>query len=306
MLQLLALCAFLVLCAMPAIAAAKTYPVRIMRSDGTKFTRKLSDGKALGKLPAVRRNGRAYAGYVARYEGSSKVFKVSKKTKIHFHGINKKLLVGPRLKVSLNFSEQGGSSVKNAKFGYMNKLPKPKRAGYVFKGWYTKKNGKGTYIGTTIMNRNLTSSRKVYAKWGKAPAVVPAVNPTAVLFPKSPNVRPIDLSIPEAKEEMQAVVGMLGLTYTPNGMFAAEILEADKKKCEFEIIPKPTNATITWSAVYYTPSGETFVKKSVPNQAGSTGGVLLPIESEDLIVFTYTVKVGSAAKTYHALINVLK
>lgn len=196
-------------CLVPAVAGAKATgnPAHIHRWNRSAFTRLLKDGQQLGRLPYVHKRGRAYTGYFAHFRGSSRVFKVDSTTPIHFHGSNKVLEVAPRLKVKVNFNERGGRAVKNGSYGYMNRLPQPKRAGYTFKGWYSKKNGRGVYLGTKRMTRNLTSNRTIYAAWTKnvkpvTPEVVtpekpkpPVITPTEALevtFNINPNFKSMD------------------------------------------------------------------------------------------------------------------
>ena len=53
---------------------------------------------------------------------------------------------------------------QNAKIG---KLPKPKRKGYTFKGWYTGKGGKGKKIKASTRAKFTGSTKNYYAKWKK-------------------------------------------------------------------------------------------------------------------------------------------
>jgi uncharacterized repeat protein (TIGR02543 family) len=45
------------------------------------------------------------------------------------------------------------------------KLPKPKRTGYIFKGWYTKKTG-GKKVSASTLYR-ITKNLTLYAHWKK-------------------------------------------------------------------------------------------------------------------------------------------
>lgn len=72
-------------------------------------------------------------------------------------------------RVKITFVANGGEVSKSSKTVYAmkkyGKLPKPKRKGYTFKGWYTKKKkGKKVTSKTKIIKRK---NHKLYAHWEK-------------------------------------------------------------------------------------------------------------------------------------------
>ena len=77
--------------------------------------------------------------------------------------------------ITVRFDADGGTTPTDMKTVYEGAsyglLPKPRRRGYTFDGWYTEKSGAGKKI-TAYRNVNTTQSFTVYAKWksGDEPA----------------------------------------------------------------------------------------------------------------------------------------
>ena len=75
-------------------------------------------------------------------------------------------------KITVKFNANGGtvskksiSVKKDAKYGT---LPAPKRSGYYFQGWYTKKSGGKDVTKTSVMKSDKTVN--LYAQWSRIPA----------------------------------------------------------------------------------------------------------------------------------------
>lgn len=240
----------------------------------------------------MQKKGRSYSGYFARYGGSDRVFKVTKNTKIHFHGANKMLYVGPRLKVKLDFNEQGGKAVKNGRYGYLSKLPQPKRAGYVFEGWYTKRDGEGSYIGMSRMNRNLVKGRTVYADWDKIEAtdvdITLSIGSSMGWLPDN-----------QTDNMCNQINGLLGTRYDCDEGFYTY-----GKATDITMHTKPTTAKKSWHVKYFTDTGSTSIAKH-PTKAdvyGSSTDINLPLASGDIMLLTCQASVGTHVETEHYLV----
>lgn len=91
-------------------------------------------------------------------------------------------------KYTVTLNTNGGKALKNNKlqveYGQtFGKLPKPKRKGYIFKGWYTKKS-KGTKI-TSKSKMKYKKNMTLYAHWNKSAKIVKC---KIVHFRKGPGV----------------------------------------------------------------------------------------------------------------------
>jgi uncharacterized repeat protein (TIGR02543 family) len=126
-------------------------------------------GDKLGTLPSPARKGYRFAGWYSAKSGGTKltaesVVPAGGDFGIYAHWTAKKYTV----KLNVNggkalAAKQGSKTVAfDAKVG---KLPTPKRPGYVFKGWYTAKEG-GKRIGAATVYE-LMSGKTLYAHWAK-------------------------------------------------------------------------------------------------------------------------------------------
>jgi uncharacterized repeat protein (TIGR02543 family) len=126
----------------------------------------VAGGVAVGSLPTPKRAGYAFKGWYTKKSGGVKIGADAvvtadvtyyaqwraKAFKVTFHANKGKVSGKAKLAKSVKY---------NAKLG---KLPTPKRKGYKFKGWYTKKSG-----GAKIKSSTKAPARNVtyYAQWRK-------------------------------------------------------------------------------------------------------------------------------------------
>jgi uncharacterized repeat protein (TIGR02543 family) len=125
-----------------------------------------TDGTQVGSLPTPKRTGYDFKGW---YTAKSGGVKVSANTVIGSDATYYAQWQVKSYKVTFNANKGKVSGkaklVKRVKYGSkLGKLTTPKRAGYKFKGWYTKKSG----------GKNIKSSTKIparntiyYAQWKK-------------------------------------------------------------------------------------------------------------------------------------------
>lgn len=118
-------------------------------------------GGKVGELPVTSRSGYTFNGWYTAASGGTRVTVntiVTQSTTYYAQWL-------PDLTV--NFNSQGGSSVESQKVkigGTLIDIPVPVRTGYVFNGWYTQPEGKGTRLTTTT---KITDSVTYYASWSK-------------------------------------------------------------------------------------------------------------------------------------------
>lgn len=126
---------------------------------GTKY---LFNGATRGTAPKAKKSGYKLMGW---YPSKKSRKKITSGTKINFYSsyyeeyyLSKTLYAKWTKKVKVKFSANKGRVSKKSKTVKSNykygKLPTPKRSGYKFKGWYTKKSGgtritKNTYVSKT-------------------------------------------------------------------------------------------------------------------------------------------------------------
>ena len=125
------------------------------------------------KLANATRKGYSFAGWYSDKDCTKKVTQISKgsygnKTLYAKWNANKYTI-----KFNGNGSTSGKTSSQKLSYGSSKKLTKNgfKRTGYTFKGWNTKKDGKGTSYKNKAEVKNLTSKSggtvKLYAQWKK-------------------------------------------------------------------------------------------------------------------------------------------
>ena len=151
-----------------------TFTVTLDVNGGEKLSNnKLSvtQGDKYGTLSTPKRAGYKFNGWYTAKSGGSKITKESNVT------INKDHTLYARWKAEkykLLFKSNGGKLNKKSKavsFGSKyGTLPKAKRTGYVFKGWYTKNKGGKKVSKNTKMKS--TKTLKLYAKWKKNGKIV--------------------------------------------------------------------------------------------------------------------------------------
>lgn len=116
---------------------------------------------AIGKLPSVSRKGYKFAGWYTSKTGGKHVYSstvLSKNTTLYAHWVKVH---------TIKFNANGGTTGVAKKWVSNNKkidfMPKPKRKGYKFKGWYTAKSGGKKVYSTTKITKDMT----LYARWVK-------------------------------------------------------------------------------------------------------------------------------------------
>jgi uncharacterized repeat protein (TIGR02543 family) len=130
-------------------------------------SRTVDVGSELGALPKSKRAGYTLLGwYTAKKDGSavsaSTVVKAAVTYYAHWKADPYKVKFVSAGKVVKTYSRAGG-----AKLG---KLPVPKRKGYKFKGWYTKKKG-GSAVSAS---RKVKGAASYYARWARTGKIVGA------------------------------------------------------------------------------------------------------------------------------------
>lgn len=145
----------------------KKYTVKFNKNKGklSKKSKKVTFGSKYAKLPTPKRSGYKFAGWYTAKKGGTKVTKNSIVNKAKTHTIYARW--GKTTKVS--FNANGGKVSKKSKkvtqYKKYGSLPTPKRSGYTFVGWYTKKSGGKLITKDSILNKKKNST--LYARWGK-------------------------------------------------------------------------------------------------------------------------------------------
>ena len=132
----------------------------------SKSKKKINFNKNYGKLPKASRKGYTFKGWYTKKSGGSKVslkskYKLTKNRTLYARWKAKKI----KIKFNANkgkVSKRSKSVTFDKKFG---KMPKPKRKGYKFKGWHSKKSG-GTKL-TKTSKVKYAKNKTLYAKWAK-------------------------------------------------------------------------------------------------------------------------------------------
>jgi len=145
---------------------ARSVNVNFNANGGKKVNRKvIGSGSAIGALPKTTRKGHSFVGWYTAKKGGTKISAkttVANNTTFHARWKKKNYTV----KFNVNKGRRLSASNASKKVTYRTKygkLPTPRRAGYKFAGWYTKKTGGSriTAKTTATMTRNVT----VYARW---------------------------------------------------------------------------------------------------------------------------------------------
>src|SRR5699024_181533 len=103
-------------------------------------------GGKVGELPVTSRSGHTFTGWFTAATGGTKVTVntvVNENTTYYAQWVTD---------LTVNFNSEGGTKVLPQKVkvgGVIIDIPVPERTGYVFNGWYTQRNGKGTRLTTT-------------------------------------------------------------------------------------------------------------------------------------------------------------
>lgn len=141
-----------------------------MKGTVSTKVKKVLKGKKVGKLPNAKRKGYYFDAWYTKAKGGKKITaksKFNKNTKLYAHWLKG---------VTVRFNPTGGTvTTKSKKFKdgtSIGKLPVPKRDGYTFDNWYTKKTGGKVVTSST----KFKSSATVYARW--LPDVTVTFNPT--------------------------------------------------------------------------------------------------------------------------------
>jgi uncharacterized repeat protein (TIGR02543 family) len=130
-------------------------------------SKKAWSGDRYGKLPTPKRKNHCFFGwYTKKLYGKE----VTSKTKAGKKDRTVYAQWGERAKVRLYGN--GGKAKKKSKYVWSNenygKLPKAKRSGYQFKGWYTKKKGGKKVTAKTFAGKydsSVVKYKKLYAHW---------------------------------------------------------------------------------------------------------------------------------------------
>jgi uncharacterized repeat protein (TIGR02543 family) len=130
-------------------------------------TKYYASGSNYGALPDASRRGYKFKGWFTQKFGGKKI---KSNTKVSFSGISRNLYAQWNRKVKINFSANKGYYVskKSKTVTYSNKygkLPKAKRSGYKFKGWYTEKSGGKRVKSSYYVKKN--KRHTLYAHWTK-------------------------------------------------------------------------------------------------------------------------------------------
>jgi uncharacterized repeat protein (TIGR02543 family) len=129
--------------------------------------REVTSGNSVGTLPVPKRKGYSFAGWWTAPGGGTQITKntkVSKTTVYYAHWTIGKYTV----KFNVNKGKALKKSLRSKTVTYAQKygkLPTPKRKGYKFKGWYTKKSG-GKRI-TSASKFTAGTNQTLYARWKK-------------------------------------------------------------------------------------------------------------------------------------------
>jgi uncharacterized repeat protein (TIGR02543 family) len=143
------------------------YTVNFNANKGSVKTRSKEVAKdaSYGSLPTPKRAGYKFDGWYTAKSGGKKITSATKATitkaqTLYAHWTVKKYTVKYNVSGGKKLSAKSKSVTYGKKYG---KLPTPKRAGYKFMGWYTKKSG-GTKI-TAKSKVKITKTQTLYAHW---------------------------------------------------------------------------------------------------------------------------------------------
>jgi uncharacterized repeat protein (TIGR02543 family) len=140
----------------------------IFNPNGGKVSSKnktVTNGSTIGKTPVPTRKGYGFLGWYTKKTGGSKV---SSNTKVSLTR-DRTVYAHWGKKYTIQFNANGGKVSKKKKtvtkglaFG---SLPKPKRSGYAFAGWYAKKAGGSKITADKIVK--IKKATTYYAHWKK-------------------------------------------------------------------------------------------------------------------------------------------
>ncbi len=142
------------------------YPVKFdpRKGKASRTYKNIYYYKKYGKLPKAYRKGYVFKGWYTkggRKVTSKTVYKLTKGRTLYAKWRAKR--------ITLRFNANRGKVSKKSKVVIYNKkygkLPKPKRSGYKFKGWYSKKSGGIKRTSSAVVK--YTKKKTLYAKWAK-------------------------------------------------------------------------------------------------------------------------------------------
>jgi uncharacterized repeat protein (TIGR02543 family) len=136
-------------------------------SGKTTLTKNLEYDVTIGKLPAPKRTGYKFKGWYTKKSGGAKIASATKMPANNVTYYAQWQINKYKVTFNANKGKVSGKAklVKSVKYkSKLGKLSTPKRAGYKFKGWYTKKSGGKKITSSTKMSaKNVTC----YARWKK-------------------------------------------------------------------------------------------------------------------------------------------
>lgn len=145
----------------------KTYRVTFEVNGGDALNepdRTVEEGKPLGALPTTGRTGYTFVGWYTEKEGGTEVTSdtvITSELTVYAHWEPVRLKTY-KVTFDANGGNEAGETVRTVEEGNMlSALPEVDRAGYIFAGWYTEKEG-GTEV---TENTSVRSDMTVYARW---------------------------------------------------------------------------------------------------------------------------------------------
>lgn len=161
------------------IAVDVTYTTLTAKWEGNKYTVKYAKNKGklskkkktvtfgnqYGALPKPKRKGYVFAGWYTQKKGGVKITKSSIVNIAKTHTIYARWGKITKVKFNGNGGTVGKKSKTIKQTKTYGKLPKAKRSGYVFKGWFTKKSGGKQITSSSVVNKSKNST--LYAQWAK-------------------------------------------------------------------------------------------------------------------------------------------
>lgn len=165
----------------PPVSQTQTYTVTFDANGGTlngKSTVTVEEGKKISGAPTASMDGYVFDGWYTAAQGGSKVdlstYEVEANVTLYAHYTEDEEEENPPAEdtVTVTFDANGGtltgsSSVKIDKNSYVNTadIPAVEREGYIFKGWYTEKEGGSEVVPDfDSFSQNTT----LYARWAKS------------------------------------------------------------------------------------------------------------------------------------------
>jgi uncharacterized repeat protein (TIGR02543 family) len=140
------------------------------RIAGEKSSLTVRNGLKYGPLPTASRKGYTFAGWFTKARGGVRILP---STTVTLSADQTLYAQWKAKKYKIKFNVNKGKALKKSKRakkvtydGKFGKLPKPKRDGYTFKGWYTKKVGGKKIIAKTRVRVAKTTT--LYARWKKS------------------------------------------------------------------------------------------------------------------------------------------